>query len=136
MSGEKFILQEKRKSHYELEQSVFSVVQQPTGPATYHGLSKTDVPRTDVPRSEKFLSSYRMATSKPFGYLFIDLKPDTPNDKHLWPKVFEQTNKVPTAEQPYFYYSEQKAGGRPKKHTDPRSHLNFRTLNTVNHTLW
>ena len=29
-------------------------------------------------QSEKFLSTYRMATSKPFGYLLIDLKPDTP----------------------------------------------------------
>ena len=28
-------------------------------------------------QSEKFLSTYRMATSKPFGYLLIDLKPDT-----------------------------------------------------------
>ena len=57
-------------------------------------------------QSEKFLSSYKMATSKPYGYLAIDLKPDTPNDKCLWPNVFEQTNKAPTAEQPY--YAEQK----------------------------
>ena len=79
-------------------------------------------------QSEKFLSTYRMATSKPFGYLLIDLKPDTSNDKHLWSNVFEQTNKVPTAEQPYFYYSEQKAGGSSEKQTvvDPRSHLTFR----------
>ena len=35
-------------------------------------------------QNEKFLSTYRMATSKPFGYLLIDLKPDTPNDKRLW----------------------------------------------------
>ena len=28
-------------------------------------------------------SAYKMATSKPYGYLAIDLKPDTPNDKHL-----------------------------------------------------
>ena len=62
-------------------------------------------------QNEKFLSTYRMATSKLFGYLLIDLKPDTPNDKRLWPNVFEQTNKAPTTEQPYFYYSEQKAGG-------------------------
>ena len=75
-------------------------------------------------QSEKFLSTYRMATSKPFGYLLIDLKPDTPNDKRLWPNVFEQTNKAPTTEQPYFYYSEQKAS--PEEQTDPRSHLNFR----------
>ena len=61
-----------------------------------------------------------MATSKAFGYLLIDLKPDTLNDKRLWP---EQTNKLPTAEQPYFYYSEQKAS--PEEQTDPRSHLNF-----------
>ena len=67
-----------------------------------------------------------MATSKPFGYLLIDLKPDTPNDKRLWPDVFEQTNKAPTTEQPYFYYSEQKAGGNSEEQTDPRSHLNFR----------
>ena len=69
-----------------------------------------------------------MATSKSFGYLFIDLKPDTPNDKRLWPNVFQQTNKLPTAEQPYFYYSEQKAGGRSEEQTEvePRSHLNFR----------
>ena len=79
-------------------------------------------------QSEKFLNTYRMATSKPFDYLLIDLKPDTPNDKRLWPNVFEQTSKVPTAEQPYFYYSEQKAGGRSEEQTvvDPRSHLNFR----------
>ena len=32
-------------------------------------------------QSEKVLSSYKMATSKPYGYLAIDLKPDTPNDK-------------------------------------------------------
>ena len=79
-------------------------------------------------QSEKFLGTYRMATSKSFGYLFIDLKPDTPNDKRLWPNVFQQTNKLPTAEQPYFYYSEQKAGGRSEEQTEvePRSHLNFR----------
>ena len=77
-------------------------------------------------QSEKCLSTYRMATSKPFGYLLIDLKPDTPNDKRLWPNVFEQTNKAPTTEQPYFYYSEQKAGGSSEEQTDPRSHLNFR----------
>ena len=77
-------------------------------------------------QSEKFLSTYRMGTAKPFGYLLIDLKPDTPNDKRLWPNVFEQTNKVPTTEQPYFYYSEQKAGGSSEEQTDPRSHLNFR----------
>ena len=59
-------------------------------------------------QSEKFLSAYKMATSKPYEYLGIDLKPDTPSDKHLWPNVFEQTNKAPTVEQPYFYYSEQK----------------------------
>ena len=79
-------------------------------------------------QSEKFLSTYRMATSKPFGYLLIDLKPDTPNDKRLWPNVFEQTNKAPTTEQPYSYYSEQKAGGSLEEQTvvDPRSHPNFR----------
>ena len=77
-------------------------------------------------QSEKCLNTYIMATSKPFGYLLIDLKPDTPNDKHLWPNVFEQISKVPTTEQPYFYYSEQKAGGSPKEQTDPRSQLNFR----------
>ena len=77
-------------------------------------------------QSEKFLSTYRMATSKPFGYLLIDLKPDTPNDKRLWPNMFKQTNKVPTTEQPCFYYSEQKAGGSPKEQTNPKSHLNFR----------
>ena len=38
-------------------------------------------------QSEQFLSTYRAATSKPFGYLLIDLKPDTPNDKRLWPKA-------------------------------------------------
>ena len=71
-------------------------------------------------QSEKFLSTYRMATSNPFGYLLIHLKPDTPNDKRLWPNVFEQTNKAPTTEQPYFYYSEQKAGGSSEEQTDPR----------------
>ena len=75
-------------------------------------------------QSEKFLNTNRMATSKPFGYLLIDLKPDTSNDKRLWPNVFQQTNKLPTAEQPYFYYSEQKAS--PEEQTDPRSLLNFR----------
>ena len=77
-------------------------------------------------QSEKFLNTYRMASSKPFGYLLRDLKPDTPYDKRLWPNVFEQTNKVPTTEQPYFYYSEQKAGGSSEEQTDPRSHPNFR----------
>ena len=77
-------------------------------------------------QSEKFLNTYRTATSKPFGYLLIDLKPDTLNDKRLWPNVFQQTNKLPTAEQPYFYYSEQKAGGSSEEQTEPRSHLNFR----------
>ena len=72
-------------------------------------------------QSEKFLSAYKMVTSKPYGYLAIDLKPDTPKDKCLWPNVFEQTNKAPTVEQPYFFYSEQKTSpeeknsGRPGK---------------------
>ena len=74
-------------------------------------------------QSEKFLSTYRMATSKPFGYLLIDLKPEPPNAKRLWPNVIEQTNKTTTAEQPYFYYSEQKPSPEV---VDPRSHLNFR----------
>ena len=69
-----------------------------------------------------------MATSKPFGYLAIDLKSDTPNDKRLWPNVFERTNKGPTAEQLFFYYSEKKASGSPENQTvvDPGSDLNFR----------
>ena len=67
-----------------------------------------------------------MATSKPFGYLLIDLKPDTLNDKRLWPNVFQQTNKLPTAEQPYFYYSEKKTRGSSEEQTEPRSYLNFR----------
>ena len=61
--------------------------------------------------SEQFLSTYRAATSKPFGYLLIDLKPDTPNDKRLWPNVFKQKNwhALPKGgnEQPYFHYLEQ-----------------------------
>ena len=40
--------------------------------------------------------------------------------------MFQQTNKLPTAEQAYFYYSEQKAGGSSEEQTEPRSHLNFR----------
>ena len=64
MSGAEFILPGERKSHHELKQSVFSVIQQLKGPTTSHGLGKTDV-------------------SKPYGYLAIDLKPDTPNDKRL-----------------------------------------------------
>ena len=69
---------------------------------------------------------YKMAISKPYGYLAIDLKPDTPNDKRLWPNVFEQTNRAPTVEQPYFYYSQQKPSPEEQTVVDPRSHLNFR----------
>ena len=47
MSGAKFILPGERKAHHELKQSVFSGIQQSTEPATNHGLSKTDVPRTE-----------------------------------------------------------------------------------------
>ena len=47
MSGAKFILSGERKSHHEREQSVFSGIQQSTGPATNHCLSKTDVPGTE-----------------------------------------------------------------------------------------
>ena len=47
MSGAEFILPGERKSHHELEQSVFSVIQQPKGPATSHGLGKTDVSRLE-----------------------------------------------------------------------------------------
>ena len=75
-------------------------------------------------QSEKFLSSYKMATSKPYGYLAIDLKPDTPNDKRLWPNVFEQTSKAPTAEQPY--YSEQKTSPEEQTVEDLASDPNFR----------
>ena len=62
-----------------------------------------------------------MATSKPYGYLAIDLKPDTPNDKRLW-----QTSKAPTAEQPYFCYSEQKTSPEEQTVVDPSSDPNFR----------
>ena len=76
-----------------------------------------------------FLSTHRMATFRPFGYLAVDLKRDTPNDKRLWPDVFEQTNVVPTAKQPYFYYSEKKTSGCPEEQTVvepyPASDLNF-----------
>ena len=65
-----------------------------------------------------------MATSN--GYLAIDLKPDTPNDKRLWPNVFEQTNKAPTVEKPYFYYSEKKPSPEEQTVVESRSHLNFR----------
>ena len=75
-------------------------------------------------QSEKFLSSYKMATSKPYGYLAIDLKPDTPNDKRLWPNVFEQTNKAPTGEQPY--YAEQKTSPEEQTVVDPASDPYFR----------
>ena len=61
-----------------------------------------------------------MATSKPYGYL------DTPNNKRLWPNVFEQTNKAPTVEQPYFYYSEQKTSPEEKTVVDPASDPNFK----------
>ena len=67
-----------------------------------------------------------MVTSKPYGYLAIDLKPDIPNDKLLWPNVFEQIIKAPAVEQPYFYYSEQKPSPEEQTVVDPRSHLNFR----------
>ena len=67
-----------------LEQPVCSVIQQPKGPTTSHGLGKTVYP------------------------------------------VFEQTNKVPTAEQPCFYYSEQKTSPEEQTVVDPRSHLKFR----------
>ena len=77
-------------------------------------------------QSEKFLSTYRMATFKPYGYLAIDLKPATPNDKRLWPNVFEQTNKAPTAEQSYFYYSEQKTKSRRKNSGRPPNDPSFR----------
>ena len=77
MSGAEFILPGERKSHHKLEQSVFSVIQQPKGPTASHGLGKTDVSRS----GEKFFNAYKMATSNPYGYLAIDLKPDTPNDK-------------------------------------------------------
>ena len=128
MSGD--ILPGERKSHHEPDQSVFSVIQQSTGLATNLVLARQMYPG----QSEKFLSTNRMATFKPSGYLLIDLKPDTPNDKRLWPNVFEQTNKAPTTcEQPYFYYSEQKAGGSLEEQTDPKSHLNLETLNS--HTL-
>ena len=46
MSGAKFILLGERKLHHELEQSVFSVIQQPKGTTTSHGLGKTDVSRS------------------------------------------------------------------------------------------
>ena len=65
-----------------------------------------------------------MATSKPYRYLAIDLKPDTPNDKRLWPNVFEQTSKAPTAEPPY--YSEQKTSPEEQTVVDPSSDPNFR----------
>ena len=70
-------------------------------------------------QSEKFLSAYKMDTSKPYGYLAIDLKPDTPKDKCLWPNVFEQTNKAPTD-------SEQKTSPEEKTVVDPASDPNFR----------
>ena len=47
MSGAEFILPGERKSHHELKQSVFSVIQQPKGPTTSHGLGKTDVSRSE-----------------------------------------------------------------------------------------
>ena len=40
--------------------------------------------------------------------------------------MIQQTNKLPTAEKPYFYYSEQKALGSSEEQTEPRSHLKFR----------
>ena len=47
MSGAKLILPGERKLHHEPEQSVLGTIQQPTGPATNHGFSKTDVPRSE-----------------------------------------------------------------------------------------
>ena len=47
--------------------------------------SKSWQDRSELP----VLSTYRISTSKPFGYLAIDLKPDTRNDKRLWPNGFE-----------------------------------------------
>ena len=41
----KIILPGERKLYHKPEQSVFSVIQQPTGQAINHGASKTDVPR-------------------------------------------------------------------------------------------
>ena len=79
MSCAKFILPGERKSHHELEQSVFSVIQQPKGPTKAMVLARQMYPG----QSEKFLSAYKMATSKPYGYLTFYLKPDTPNDRRL-----------------------------------------------------
>ena len=47
MSGAKFILPGERKLHHELKQSVSSVIQQPKGSTTNHGLGMTDVPRSE-----------------------------------------------------------------------------------------
>ena len=39
-------------------------------------------------RSKYMMEAYRDATSPPYGYLFIDLKPDTPEDMRLRSNIF------------------------------------------------
>ena len=34
-------------------------------------------------RPQHFMAEYDMATRKPYGYLFVDLKQDTPDDQRL-----------------------------------------------------
>ena len=65
MSGAKFILPGERKSHHELEQSVFSGINNPRDQQQITVLVRQMYPG----QVEKFLNTYRMATSKPFGYL-------------------------------------------------------------------
>jgi hypothetical protein len=51
-----------------------------------------------------FLQKYNQATAKPYGYLLIDLKQETPEDKRL---VTNITNSITVAEQPQEMIKEQ-----------------------------
>ena len=110
MSGAKFILPGEESRTMSLNSQYLVVFNNPRDQQQITVLARQMYPG----EIEKFLNTYRMATSKAFGYLLIDLKPDK-NDKRLWPNVFQQTNELPTAEQPYFYYSEQKASPQDKQ---------------------
>jgi hypothetical protein len=63
---------------------------------------------------KKFMIKYTEATKRPYAYLFIDLKQNTPEEDRLKTDIFDS---VPNNK----HYSPNMVGGRVYKQKHPRS---------------
>ncbi|CAH3154550.1 unnamed protein product [Porites lobata] len=49
---------------------------------------------------QRFMTAYYQETERPYGYIFVDNKPDTPSDKQVLSDIFGSCRRYPTINSP------------------------------------